>query len=114
MTQKEKFTWFVILVIIIFVILKSIIEFTFWQYPKNCIFFELDFSKQCVSDTWNYTINWNIEDVWKSIEKWVNNYIEHKTDKIERKLENIKNNLNNIEVKTNISSWSLDLEVINN
>lgn len=94
----NKLLGIILLVGVIIFFLISIIQFLFWYYPKNCIFFEFDFSKKCASDTWEYVTNWNKEKVDKWIETWINNYIEHKVEKAENKAERIQESLKNINI----------------
>lgn len=95
----RKLIW--IGLIIFFIV--SLSQFVFRYYPKNCIFFEFDFSKQCASNTWEYITTWNKEKVNKWVEKWVNNYIDYRVEKAENKAERIQEKLKNINT---IQTWT--------
>ncbi|MGE4443378.1 MAG: hypothetical protein AB7E37_00105 [Candidatus Altimarinota bacterium] len=76
----------------------SVIQFVFWYYPKNCIFFEFDFSKQCASNTWEYITTGNKQKVNKGVEEGINNYIDYRVEKAEKKAERLQESLKNINI----------------
>lgn len=100
----NKLSWMILLLWVIVFLLISVTQFVFWYYPKNCIFFEFDFSKKCAIDTWEYITNWNKQKVDKWIETWINNYIEHKIEKAENKAERIQESFKKINIT---QTWTI-------
>lgn len=88
--------WIIAFILAILFFIISVIQFVFWYYPKNCIFFEFDFSKQCASNTWEYITTWNKQKVNEWVEEWINNYIDYRVEKAEKKAERLQESLKNI------------------